>query len=46
MAPFRELAELCVRLAATPGRIEKRRLVADYLRASSRSLWLKSGRLI
>jgi DNA ligase-1 len=31
MALFSELAELCRRLAATPGRLEKRRLVAEYI---------------
>src|SRR5207247_8979245 len=30
---FSEFAELCRRLAATPGRLDKRRLTADYLRA-------------
>jgi DNA ligase-1 len=30
---FAEFAELCRRLAATPGRLDKRRLTADYLRA-------------
>ena len=33
MAVFFELATLCARLAGTPGRLDKRRLVADYLRA-------------
>jgi len=32
MALFSELAELCRRLAATPGRLGKRRLVAEYIR--------------
>ena len=34
MAPalLSELAELCARLARTPGRLDKRRLVAEYLR--------------
>jgi DNA ligase 1 len=31
--PFSEFAELCRRLAATPGRLDKRRLTAEYLRA-------------
>jgi DNA ligase 1 len=30
---FAEFAELCRRLAATPGRLDKRRLTAEYLRA-------------
>ncbi len=30
---FADFAALCARLAATPGRLDKRRLVADYLRA-------------
>jgi DNA ligase-1 len=30
---FSEFAELCGRLAATPGRLDKRRLTAEYLRA-------------
>jgi len=30
---FAEFAELCRRLVATPGRLDKRRLTADYLRA-------------
>jgi DNA ligase 1 len=33
MSAFRELAELCAGLATTPGRLDKRRLVANYLRA-------------
>lgn len=33
MSSFADLAELCRRLAATPGRLDKRRLVAAYLRA-------------
>ncbi len=32
MAPFSEFAALCERLAGTGGRLDKRRLVADYLR--------------
>jgi DNA ligase-1 len=31
MSPFSALAALCARLATTPGRLDKRRLVADYL---------------
>jgi hypothetical protein len=30
---FSEFADLCRRLAATSGRLEKRRLAAEYLRA-------------
>src|SRR5262245_2987447 len=37
MAPFRDLADLCAALVATPGRLAKRRLVADYLRALPRA---------
>ncbi len=37
MAAFRDLAELCARLVATPARLGKRRLVADYLRALPRA---------
>ena len=33
MRAFSEFAALCRRLAATPGRLDKRRLTADYLRA-------------
>ncbi len=33
MRPFSEFAELCHRLAATSGRLDKRRLTAEYLRA-------------
>jgi len=33
VALFADFAALCARLAATPGRLEKRRLVAEYLRA-------------
>lgn len=33
VAPLADLAELCGRLAATPSRLDKRRLVADYLRS-------------
>jgi DNA ligase-1 len=33
MAPFRDFAELCRALAGTRGRLGKRALVADYLRA-------------
>ena len=33
MRDFSDFAELCRRLAATPGRLDKRRLTADYLRA-------------
>jgi DNA ligase-1 len=33
MASFGELAALCRRLADTPGRLDKRRLVAEYLRS-------------
>src|SRR5262245_8273624 len=33
MASFTELAALCRRLAETPGRLDKRRLVAEYLRS-------------
>ena len=33
MREFSEFAELCRRLAASPGRLDKRRLTADYLRA-------------
>ena len=33
MSRFVELAELCQRLARTPGRLDKRRLVAGYLKA-------------
>jgi len=32
LAPFGNLAELCARLVPTRGRLEKRRLVAEYLR--------------
>ena len=32
MALLSEFAALCQRLARTPGRLDKRRLVADYLR--------------
>ncbi len=33
MSRFADLAELCQRLARTPGRLEKRRLVAEYLKS-------------
>ncbi|HET9491341.1 MAG TPA: ATP-dependent DNA ligase [Methylomirabilota bacterium] len=33
MSHFAELAKLCQRLARTPGRLDKRRLVAGYLKA-------------
>ena len=33
MRGFSEFAELCRRLAETPGRLDKRRLTAEYLRA-------------
>ncbi|MGH7324030.1 MAG: ATP-dependent DNA ligase [Candidatus Rokuibacteriota bacterium] len=33
MGLFSELAALCLRLAETPGRLDKRRLVAQYLRS-------------
>jgi DNA ligase-1 len=33
MSRFAELAELCQRLARTPGRLDKRRLVAEYLKS-------------
>ena len=33
MRRFADLADLCRRLAATPGRLDKRRLTAEYLRA-------------
>ena len=33
MRPFLDFAELCRRLAATSGRLDKRRLTAEYLRA-------------
>jgi DNA ligase-1 len=35
MALLSDLAALCARVAASPGRLEKRRLVAEYLRALS-----------
>jgi len=37
MAPFRDFADLCARLVATGGRLAKRRLVADYVRALPRA---------
>ncbi len=33
VAAFADFAALCARLAATPGRLDKRRLVADYLKS-------------
>jgi len=33
MSRFADLADLCQRLARTPGRLDKRRLVADYLKS-------------